>query len=1038
MGLGIREVRTTPLAPSSSAASTTASSHTSLGRLLRVLSDKRCELRHVKSAIELFNQRRHQQGAADPLLTLSDHRQIAGVGVVLDSLANAARSLSLASTSNTAAPTDTHRNLLEQFVSTAVVRSVEDATATNHNRCVWTTRSRKWLVLLRWLHGQHPLWSVWTNGLEASKADKAAQLATCLVLFEQLNGSPESSQDSLDDATLLTSPLTAIVKNGCTQAAQGLSKPTTLGLAALDTLIALTRHIAARMMQKPSLIAINSSTQAAFLRAVRLVIESLLQWHAGSERRRPMIVALKQLHSLADLTDVSNSDQEAYESMREMLCWHWIASSEWMCSRSDSVLRAKSQFVTSATSAIQSLGQEPSASLHVWSARLRRVGFLLAIGQRVGITDLSVDARARLVLALVLQLTSQDSDRTPDEVPGLTVFMQEMLSWCLTVRGSGIFISLAEESAFFKVATAQLVARSSVGATRGWYCLVEWLLQGNPTRLEVFVLHLISVSDNADVAMTLLGCMERVVISEARLTSALRQSLVESVVETVVHHPIHAVRARAVVLLPFLDLALVLKLMLRYLDHLDDHTAQDLLDLVFAAASDTVLEGLVSVVIETSRHLVHNEPKPLRDAQPSTIHQKPGEESVQENRLLSLSLTGWCRHLPQHFHATVLLILLRNLWDTPRDATVLLHWLRELARLDWCRHTFPVVIDTIAEHLVNLDRLDEKTLEDDSSKTTQAIETLLFARLAPHLTLRVMPQDLFLSFSDTVGLQNVVQELWRETVDPLEFKEIKMLAVELLAKSSMHKVHATVLAQLEVFLQEQLPSGATLARPQHSRTESLQVVTPCGFVIAKLMVYYLNRSFAVADTSIDDALVAQSCGLLLQLLSIPCVGDDASLTPQRSPLMDLQLGAIECLALLLVHELALDCSVRPVTDRVLKIITDEETDDTQLRVCCCNALLSMINKLDSRCLPIVGRYVIEDSLLPLLTTRLENPESMGVDIAGILQFFFSFFFKSAALFSANDSSAQRFIWRLLAIVEGILASNGVSPQVFHLWGMTSH
>ncbi|KAJ0409003.1 hypothetical protein ATCC90586_005187 [Pythium insidiosum] len=268
-------------------------------------------------------------------------------------------------------------------------------------------------------------------------------------------------------------------------------------------------------------------------------------------------------------------------------------------------------------------------------------------------------------------------------------------------------------------------------------------------------------------------------------------------------------------------------------------------------------------------------------------------------------------------------------------------WLRELARLDWCREAFPVLVNTIAQHLIELDHLSEEMLADDSPQVSQAMETLLFARLAPHLVLRVIPQELFLIFADTRGLQELITELWRETVDPLEFKEIKMLSVELLAKCSSHSIHMTVLAQLEVFLEDHVLTDAPQI-PRRRPNETLRIVTPCGFVTAKLMVYYLNRVFAVMHTKqADDDVVAHSCETLLHVLRIPCIDDSVAFSPQRSPLMDLQLGAIECLALLLVQELTSSSTVRPVTDRVLELLGHRD-EEIQLRVCCCNILLRLL------------------------------------------------------------------------------------------------
>ncbi|KAF1777198.1 hypothetical protein GQ600_27717 [Phytophthora cactorum] len=210
-------------------------------------------------------------------------------------------------------------------------------------------------------------------------------------------------------------------------------------------------------------------------------------------------------------------------------------------------------------------------------------------------------------------------------------------------------------------------------------------------------------------------------------------------------------------------------------------------------------------------------------------------------------------------------------------------------------------------------RLTEEVLDDNSPSAAKAMEGLLFSRLAPLLVLRMLPRGVFgstrakiLSYidrqlqvddSDSEAISEVKMGvtsevlfhcLARSVVDPLEFKEVKMLATECLSKFPPPLVLPFVFAYVVAFLRE-----ATLQGEQCSSlvVEEDSVPDSCGLVTAKLMVYYLNRIFSEDEHAYKDCdISSKALVLLVQVLAIE--SDDALVT-------DLQRGCIDCIALIL-------------------------------------------------------------------------------------------------------------------------------------------
>lgn len=146
-----------------------------------------------------------------------------------------------------------------------------------------------------------------------------------------------------------------------------------------------------------------------------------------------------------------------------------------------------------------------------------------------------------------------------------------------------------------------------------------------------------------------------------------------------------------------------------------------------------------------------------------------------------------------------------------------------------------------------------------------------------------------------------------QVVDPLEFKEVKMLAVEILAKLPPPSVTPFVFAQLLTFLREEAPMLAATSFTEslyEPALQSLQLPGYCGIITAKLMVYYLNRVIN-EDLGVfkDKSQVPFIVAVLLQVLSIPSNGMIGGDKSERNLLADLQMGCMDCVALLILRKL---------------------------------------------------------------------------------------------------------------------------------------
>lgn len=167
------------------------------------------------------------------------------------------------------------------------------------------------------------------------------------------------------------------------------------------------------------------------------------------------------------------------------------------------------------------------------------------------------------------------------------------------------------------------------------------------------------------------------------------------------------------------------------------------------------------------------------------------------------------------------------------------------------------------------------------------------------------------AISNETSVQEFFHLLALQLLDPLEFKEVKMLAIEILSKMPPASVMPFVFSQLLAFLREEAPMIASTPAMESLYSPILNGLMThpeaCGIVTAKLMVYYLNRVINEDPQMFKDiAQVPFILVILLQILSIPSV-DGASGSGDRgretNVLADLQVGCMDCVALLVLRDL---------------------------------------------------------------------------------------------------------------------------------------
>ncbi|KAH7479470.1 uncharacterized protein KRP23_6261 [Phytophthora ramorum] len=447
-----------------------------------------------------------------------------------------------------------------------------------------------------------------------------------------------------------------------------------------------------------------------------------------------------------------------------------------------------------------------------------------------------------------------------------------------------------------------------------------------------------------------------------------------------------------------------------------------------------------------------------------------GLEELQEKLLLlCFGPNGWNKYVQfANARSKVLSVLLRKIFGSPRD-TLLFRMLRQFVACGWVDEAvFQTMGKQLTAHMMNLQRLSEDLLDDTSSSAAKATEGLLFSRLAPFLVLRMLPRQIFgyncattlacgredldhlneyidhQRYNDPatapesdgdVTNERLFHILAFSVVDPLEFKEVKMLATEGLAKFPPPLVLPFAFAYLIAFLRE--------ATPHHEQNSSLIVseeIVPdvCGLVTAKLMVYYLNRVFS--EDMYNGDITSKALVVLVKILGIPCA-PGSSFAMDESLLIDLQRGCIDCIASILTRltedECEQDSTKLPTADgsSLLNLLvvwifggTKDEphvTDDDhktlgsrvqtlfvsvwseirhgdlplQLRVCCCNVLLSAISRSDNN---MLASWKAQ-RLISRVALAIEHCSEDGV-VAGGLQVIFAFLYKASELLSMENNA----------------------------------
>jgi hypothetical protein len=289
------------------------------------------------------------------------------------------------------------------------------------------------------------------------------------------------------------------------------------------------------------------------------------------------------------------------------------------------------------------------------------------------------------------------------------------------------------------------------------------------------------------------------------------------------------------------------------------------------------------------------------------------------------------------------------------------------------------VLPLVKHEMKHQEHLSDSLLDSDSYQSVAAVEALLFCHLAPLLILRVISHQLFNDTSDKrkCQLDYLFNLLLVRIRDPLEYKEVKMVSVEILEKLDVSVVLPVVLAELFAYIRTHgaLDDKELSSFNLTSLLERAHIEPDCDFVTAKLMVYYLNRvSNQIASISYE--LIIWLSWTLLRLWHIPCASKTSN--GEISPLADIQMGAIQCASEIVV--ISLNENTATIQNDMLQMILDSillgyaRTDyesftwlqPVHARICCCNVLLSALQRFNfeenERVLVTVRMFLIEPIL----------------------------------------------------------------------------
>ncbi|TDH70747.1 uncharacterized protein CCR75_005151 [Bremia lactucae] len=422
-----------------------------------------------------------------------------------------------------------------------------------------------------------------------------------------------------------------------------------------------------------------------------------------------------------------------------------------------------------------------------------------------------------------------------------------------------------------------------------------------------------------------------------------RKQLTSVVVRLIIHEN-HFICRMAISCLPFLDKRSCINgLATIFRNEANTHVTFFSLDYLLTTSTRDFREPKVPWLIDICQYGVKHERLPLCEAAVSPHDWKyfafKQGESTQKNlvaedyqvkvqdRLISLCISSTGYMQSANSSKKVLHVLLRKFFGSPRDV-ILLRILREIVASGWlASEEFELLTKSICSHVMNTPRLTEELLDDNLPSAAHAIGDLLFSRLAPLLVLRMFPRIFVADMCSEVvpcerkdlrhcnkllhrhlhlnenGQEAVTTSellfhlLAQSMVNPLEFKEVKMLATECLSSFPPPLVLPFVQAYLVAFLRE-------IVGPESQDSSFIvqedSIPSSCGLVTAKLMVYCLNRMFAEdTDVSKDFDSSARSIAILVQILAVP-VEDE---------FLDLQRGCVDCMALIIFKFAADACKV---------------------------------------------------------------------------------------------------------------------------------
>ncbi|KAL4124940.1 hypothetical protein PRIC2_008533 [Phytophthora ramorum] len=901
-----------------------------------------------------------------------------------------------------------------------------------------------------------------------------------------------------DRAGAYMDALRGIIERGVRRVADSQRvKLSKLALIALEALALLCGDIAAIYLMSDEATKRSYASKELMhkmVTGVRFFLTVLRQWHLDSTRREFLSYALQHLQWYATACDallLSKHGEAATGSdlnevvVLDMMCWHWEATASLLCTRSEAssqiqnnqpsevLSRALKRWILSVLD-IKPNTDRDTTNREVLYAQLRYICILLdSIGGVKGCSQafksLSTETKQYFVFIFVRGMAT--AIKKGDEA-AVCFILKVLRSVLLPSDAFGLLATHDDEqellSQLLRLCDNELAVPVHSGFTANG--------SQDQTELELFVADFI-ISRELFITEIVVNLQDFHIRRIRKIISLVRTFIYQlDGADTQVPLYRHWRRQLTPVLLGLID-------------NENDHVRRLALSCLPSLDPMSCIAGLCAAGVHDTENLIVASSGGLQTSKVSSeapgsprywneydlllkgnTKDNNGLEELQEKLLLlCFGPNGWNKYVQfANARSKVLSVLLRKIFGSPRD-TLLFRMLRQFVACGWVDEAvFQTMGKQLTAHMMNLQRLSEDLLDDTSSSAAKATEGLLFSRLAPFLVLRMLPRQIFgyncattlacgredldhlneyidhQRYNDPatapesdgdVTNERLFHILACSVVDPLEFKEVKMLATEGLAKFPPTLVLPFAFAYLIAFLRE--------ATPHHEQNSSLIVseeIVPdvCGLVTAKLMVYYLNRVFS--EDMYNGDITSKALVVLVKILGIPCA-PGSSFAMDESLLIDLQRGCIDCIASILTRltedECEQDSTKLPTADgsSLLNLLvvwifggTKDEphvTDDDhktlgsrvqtlfvsvwseirhgdlplQLRVCCCNVLLSAISRSDNN---MLASWKAQ-RLISRVALAIEHCSEDGV-VAGGLQVIFAFLYKASELLSMENNA----------------------------------